>query len=161
MKLGQYAVLRKVGASTYGGVYKAIDVIENRFVAMRISRDESKERALVDETDTLDKLRDIQRIVNMICLTRHSDAAPILLTEWIDGETFAERFDVLSSSELYSVAFQLGWILQDLKDRGYCHADLHTNNIMFDGKGLGIKLIDFGLASSASRTCQSMETMKR
>ncbi|MFZ0297536.1 MAG: protein kinase [Candidatus Sulfotelmatobacter sp.] len=152
-KLGPYEIQSPLGAGGMGEVYRARDVRLDRIVAIKV---------LASHLSSSPELKQrMEREARAISSLNHShichlydigsqDGTDYLVMEFLEGETLAERFrkGALPLSEILKIGIAVAEALAVAHRQGIVHRDLKPGNIMLT-KG-GAKLMDFGLAKSAS-----------
>jgi len=80
------------------------------------------------------------------------DAAPFLVTEFLEGETLQERLEsgALPVRKAIEIAVQAAHGMAAAHDKGIVHRDLKPANIFVTADGR-VKILDFGLAKLAAR----------
>ncbi len=68
-----------------------------------------------------------------------------LLIEFVNGQTL-DKVKLMKQAKLFRVLEKIAAGLTHMHNRGVFHADLKPNNIML-GRGVNVKIIDYGLAS--------------
>ena len=137
-KLGPYEVLSSIGAGGMGEVWKAHDSRLNRDVAIKVSAVQFSER--------------FEREAKAIAALNHPyicqiyDVGPTyLVMEYIEGSPLKGPLPV---DKALRYAVQICDALDAAHQKGITHRDLKPDNILVTKAG--IKLLDFGLAKSAS-----------
>lgn len=154
-KLGPYEIQSPLGAGGMGEVYRARDTRLERTVAIKVlphhlsSNPDLKQR-FEREARSISSLNHPR-----ICTLHdvgHQDGVDFLVMEYLDGETLAERLRnvPLPLKEALRVGIEVCEALGAAQRVGIVHRDLKPGNIMLT-KG-GAKLMDFGLAKSATTT---------
>jgi len=154
-KLGPYEIQSPLGAGGMGEVYRARDTRLERTVAIKVlphhlsSNPDLKQR-FEREARSISSLNHPR-----ICTLHdvgHQDGVDFLVMEYLDGETLAERLRnaPLPLKEALRVGIEVCEALEAAQRVGIVHRDLKPGNIMLT-KG-GAKLMDFGLAKSATTT---------
>jgi len=154
-KLGPYEIQSPLGAGGMGEVYRARDTRLERAVAIKVlphhlsSNPDLKQR-FEREARSISSLNHPR-----ICTLHdvgHQDGVDFLVMEYLDGETLAERLRnvPLPLKEALRVGIEVCEALEAAQRVGIVHRDLKPGNIMLT-KG-GAKLMDFGLAKSATTT---------
>ena len=149
-RLGKFELEQKLGAGSFGVVYRARDTVLGREVAVKVPRPE----AIVAKDDVRIFLREARNAIDL----RHPnivaihDAGPIegtvcLVRAFIEGTTLAERLREAPFSPEESAALMslVADALDYAHDRGIFHRDLKPSNILLDLQGRP-HVSDFGLA---------------
>ena len=148
---GRYEITDLIGVGGMADVYKAVDVMENRIVAVKILkpefsgneeflrrfRNESKAIALLSHPNIV-KIYDVGL----------KDEIQFIVMEYIDGITLKEFIDqqgVLRWKDALHFMTQILRALQHAHDKGIVHRDIKPQNIMLFSDGT-IKVMDFGIA---------------
>ncbi len=137
-KLGPYEILAPIGAGGMGEVYKARDTRLDRIVAIKTSRLEFSERF---EREA----RAVAALNHSNICTLHDVGPNYLVMEYIEG---APLKGPLPLDQALNYAVQICDALDAAHKKGITHRDLKPANILVTKAG--IKLLDFGLAKSAS-----------
>ena len=150
----RYEILKELGEGGMGSVYKARDLEVNRFVAIKIIRQELANDPVV-----------IQRFKQELVLARqvtHRNVVRIfdlgvagglrfISMEYIEGRDLSDvlrergKFDPKTASD---IILQVCRGLEAAHSQGVIHRDLKPQNIMLDGQGRAA-VMDFGIARSA------------
>jgi serine/threonine protein kinase len=146
--VGQYAVLRRLGAGGMGTVYLGRGPA-NRLVAIKIIRPE-----LAADQEFRQRFRreiEAARSVAPFCTAEVLDAdpeapAPYLVTEFIEGARLDEAVETgpLSPSTLAGLAIGVATALAAIHRAGLVHRDLKPSNVILSLSGP--RVIDFGIA---------------
>jgi hypothetical protein len=150
---GKFRIERMVGAGGMGVVYRAVDIVLNRKVAVKTLPALTARHA-----------RRLQREARAMASVLHPNLAliygfeewrgtPLLIVEYLDGGTL---MDLLRRGPLdVGAAIDLGVVVADILDRlhasGVLHRDIKPSNIGFTDRGVP-KLLDFGLSSIFDHT---------
>src|ERR1051326_4460050 len=150
--LAQYEILEKVGEGGMGVVYKARDARLARLVALKfLSADspQARDRAL-DEARAIAALNHPN--IATIYEIRDSGCAPVLVLEYLAGETLRPRIAAgpFSLADIVKYGIQIAEALEYAHEHGLVHGDVKPENLMFTEDGR-IKITDFGL----SRPCDN------
>ena len=149
-RLGKYELREKLGAGSYGVVYRSWDTILSREVAVKVPRmealgSENEARLFFREARNAIKLRH----PNIVAIhdADSIDGVDCLVREYIQGTTLAERlrgapFTPEESARLMVVVAEA---LDHAHCRGIFHRDLKPSNILLDVLGRPY-VSDFGLA---------------
>jgi len=148
-RLGPYEILGSVGAGGMGEVYKARDTRLDRSVALKILPSEYAQNPQL-------KLR-FEREAKTISQLNHPHICTLydvgdnyIVMELIEGESLAERLTrgPLPLRDTLKYAVHIADALDRAHRAGIVHRDLKPGNVMLTRSGA--KLLDFGLAKSAS-----------
>lgn len=148
---GRYEVAELIGVGGMANVYKGIDIMENRVVAVKILKSEYSEneefiKAFRNESKAIAVLSH-PNIVKIFDVGYENDMQYIVM-EYIDGITlkeFIEQQGLLKWRECVHFAIQILRALQLAHDRGIVHRDIKPQNVMLLPDG-SIKVMDFGIA---------------
>ncbi|MCH5340447.1 MAG: Stk1 family PASTA domain-containing Ser/Thr kinase [Acetatifactor sp.] len=156
MMIGErYEILEKIGTGGMSDVYKAKDHKLNRFVAMKVLKQEFSEN-----TNFVSKFRiEAQaaaglahpNIVNVYDVGEESGIYYIVmeLVEGITLKKYIEKKARLSYKEAVSIAIQVSMGIEAAHNNHIIHRDIKPQNIIIskDGK---VKVTDFGIAKAAT-----------
>ncbi|MBQ8623566.1 MAG: Stk1 family PASTA domain-containing Ser/Thr kinase [Oscillospiraceae bacterium] len=152
MKLdGRYEIVELIGVGGMADVYKAIDIMENRVVAVKILKSEFSEnedfvRRFRNESKAIAVLSH-PNIVKIFDVGYENDMQYIVM-EHIDGITLKEYIEqqgLLKWRDCVHFTIQILRALQLAHDRGIVHRDIKPQNVMLMSDG-SIKVMDFGIA---------------
>jgi serine/threonine-protein kinase len=151
---GRYEITELIGQGGMANVYKAVDVLDNRVVAVKILKREFSEsdeflRRFRNESKAIAVLShpNIVKIYDM----GFSEKLQYIVMEYIDGITLKEYIDserVLNWKDAVHFIIQILRALQHAHNRGIVHRDIKPQNIMLLTDGT-IKVMDFGIAKFA------------
>ena len=152
--IGQYKVVRLIGAGGMGQIYEAVQEHPRRTVAiklMRASIDSEKARARFHyEVQFLGRLQHpgIARVYDAGAWEDEGRQLPFFAMEYIPNakelDTYADDKDLTIEQRLELFADVCEAIAYG-HERGIIHRDLKPGNILVNGQGQ-IKIIDFGVA---------------
>ena len=164
-KLGRYVIVEEIGQGAMGVVYKAVDPLIDRTVAIKtINLDLSKEelanfeKRFQREVQSAGKLNH-PNIVTVYDVGR-TEGVAYMAMEFLEGKELREILDsgvVLPIEKITHISSQVAEGLAFAHEHGIVHRDVKPANVMVMKNGL-IKITDFGIAqmSSASRTVSGM-----
>lgn len=164
-KLGRYQIVSEVGKGAMGTVYKAIDPLIERTVAIKainldLSKDElaSFEERFYREAKSAGQLSH-PNIVTIYDIGETDNVAYIAM-EFLEGQSLRELLDsgaVLAIDRISRIAAQVAEGLAYAQKHGIVHRDIKPANIVITRSGV-VKITDFGIAHmpSASRTQAGM-----
>lgn len=160
----RYEIAGKIGAGGMADVYKAKDHKLNRFVAIKVLKQEFRE----DKTFIKKFQTEAQaaaglahpNIVNVFDVGEDSGTNYIVM-ELVEGITLKEyitKKGKLSVKEATSIAIQVSMGLETAHNHNIVHRDVKPQNIIIstDGK---VKVTDFGIARAASSNTISSNVM--
>lgn len=160
----RYEIVGKVGSGGMADVYKAKDHKLNRFVAVKVLKQEFREdttfvRKFRTEAQSAAGLTH-PNIVNVFDVGE-DDNLHYIVMELIEGITLKEYISkkgCLSVKEATSIAIQVSMGLEAAHSHGIVHRDVKPQNIIIstDGK---VKVTDFGIARAASSNTISSNAM--
>ena len=148
---GRYEITELIGVGGMAEVYKGVDVIDNKAVAIKILKKEYAEneeflRRFRNESKAVAVLShpNIVKIYDM----GFSDKLQYIVMEYIDGITLKEYIEeekILTWKDTVHFVIQILRALQHAHDKGIVHRDIKPQNIMMFSDGT-IKVMDFGIA---------------
>ena len=146
---GRYELVAEVARGAMGDVFEAFDRTEGKKAAVKVLRaeylaDESMRRRFRREGAVL-KALDHPAIVRLLELGIEDDGVVFLVTEYVEGETLAERLSrrSLSLPEADALVTALCDGLDAVHQHGVLHGDLKPANVVWPEEG-GPRLVDFG-----------------
>lgn len=151
---GRYEITELIGIGGMADVYKAVDLAEDRVVAVKILKNE-----FADNDDFVRRFRNESKAIAVLSHPNivkiydvgFSDKIQFIVMEYIDGITlkeFMEQQGVLKWKDSVHFIIQILRALQHAHDRGIVHRDIKPQNIMLFPDGT-IKVMDFGIARFA------------
>lgn len=149
--IGNYKIQAKLGEGGMGAVYKGVDTMLDREVAIKALRPELVSQTAVverfrSEAVTLAKLHH-PNIATLYSLFRQGDELYMVL-EFVSGETLdaiLARRGALSADEVIPVFCQILDGINHAHEYGIIHRDIKPANMMLTEKGT-LKVLDFGIA---------------
>lgn len=148
---GRYEITELIGVGGMADVYKAMDVMEDREVAVKILKPE-----FAENEEFLRRFRNESKAIAVLSHPNivkiydvgFSDEIQYIVMEYIDGITlkeFIEQQGVLKWKDALHFVTQILRALQHAHDKGIVHRDIKPQNIMLFTDGT-IKVMDFGIA---------------
>ena len=182
---GRYRIIRVLGGGGYGITYEALDLKQNKSVALKeffpvflLKRcenkvstaciDPQKNAALdhnrfrfIEEAHLLLSLTDVKEIVNVFdCFEENGTAYYTMeLLNGLDMQKHLQRSGRMSWEDLQPILIQLLRALSATHQRGFIHRDITPDNI-FLLKDHGARLIDFGNARRYTENQQLTAVVK-
>ncbi|MBI6654964.1 serine/threonine protein kinase [Pseudomonas carnis] len=137
------------GGFSSGGMGTVIfceDTVLERKVAVKIIKNRSDHRRMLDELAALMKIRS-KHVVQVYDFLKIDGFGLGIVQEYIDGE---DLFEVVASrrpdtQSFYKDIWQLASGIGDIHSVGIIHRDIKPNNVKVDPEGV-MKIFDFGLA---------------
>jgi serine/threonine protein kinase len=150
----RYQVLGEIARGASGVVYKALDTILNRSVAVKVLRadfvglEPQRHGQLLQEARTASRLHhaNIVTIYDVI----EECGQIILIMEYVEGEPLDKRVGQggLPLSQVVALLEQAAAALDYAHLRGIIHRDIKPANLVITDDGV-LKLADFGIASAS------------
>lgn len=146
---GRYQLEIKLGEGGMGSVFRALDLIGNKTVAIKVLRkdlakSQHARRRFAREARAASML-DHPNIVKVLRFC--DETRPYIVMEFVDGVSLRRYFrrEELSQVGLLEVTMRLCEGLAHAHERGIVHRDIKPDNILVQSDG-SLKLLDFGLA---------------
>ena len=149
-RIGPYEILSELGAGGMGEVYRALDTILKRQVALKVLPPEV--------ANSTDRVARFQREAEVLAALNHPNIAHLyglerangtvaLVMELVDGPTLADRCadGPIPLDEALPIAKQIAEAVECAHEQGIIHRDLKPANIKVRSDGT-VKVLDFGLA---------------
>lgn len=151
----RYEILEVIGTGGMAVVYKAMCHRLNRYVAVKILRDE-----LANDEEFRKRFQTEAQAVAMLSHPNivsvydvsHSDGVEYIVMELIEGVTlmqYMKKKGALGWKEALHFAVQISKALEHAHEKGIVHRDIKPQNIMILKDGT-IKVADFGIAALES-----------
>ncbi|HEX3744689.1 MAG TPA: protein kinase [Bryobacteraceae bacterium] len=144
-RLGHYEIVERIGAGGMGEVYRAHDSQLHRDVAIKVLPG-----AIAGDAQYMARF---EHEATILASLNHPNIATIygvergaLVMELVEGDTLRGPVPI---EEAIPIARQIAAGLEAAHERGVVHRDLKPANIKITPGGI-VKLLDFGLAKSAS-----------
>lgn len=158
---GRYEVSELVGIGGMAYVYKGVDLLEGKTVAIKILKEEYAEnddfvRRFKNESKAISILshKNIVKVYDF-CF---GNKMPAIIMEYIDGVTlkeYIEKKGALSWKEAVFFVEQILLAVSAAHHSGIVHRDLKPQNIMLLSDGT-IKIMDFGIAKFARNEMKTL-----
>ncbi|SFS51140.1 Stk1 family PASTA domain-containing Ser/Thr kinase [Marininema halotolerans] len=152
---GRYEILSRVGGGGMAVVYKARDVLLNRYVAIKVlneslSNDSEFVRRFSREAQAAASLSH-PNVVGVYDVGQENHTHYIVM-EYIEGPTLKEyiqQYSPLTTEEIVSIASQICDALAHAHENEIVHRDVKPHNILLGYNGRA-KVTDFGIARATS-----------
>jgi serine/threonine protein kinase len=152
----RYRIQAKLAAGGFGSIYRALGVVNNRKVAIKVmhrelSSDPQLAARFRREAVTLCSLRDAHT-VTMYEFDQTADGRLFIVMELLEGRNLLELFRAsgpLPWRRMLAIARAVCSALAEAHALGIVHRDLKPANIFLEerrGGGDGVKVLDFGIA---------------
>ncbi|MGH9433275.1 MAG: serine/threonine-protein kinase [Terriglobia bacterium] len=147
--LGHYVLEAQAGTGGLGDVYRAYDSRLHRPVAIKVLHEDLREGSGWEQI--LAEARAVSALnhpnICTIYEVGEADGHAYIAMEFIDGKPLGQVIpsDGLAVDRALGYGFQIADALAHGHEKGVCHGDLTSCNIMVDQKD-HIKILDFGLA---------------
>jgi len=147
---GKYKVVRELGVGAFGQVLLAEDiVIPNRFVAIKVLRDQDPERQKI----LLDEMTFLANLQNPSIVTFHhhfqNNDRLHLVMEYCAGGSLRNRIrrgNGLEPNLVFRWGIHLADVFDFVHDKNIVHHDIKPDNLLFSREG-HLKVGDFGVAN--------------
>ena len=158
---GKYEIHELLGVGGMAYVYKAYDRVEDRWVAIKILKEE-----LANNSDFLRRFRNEAKAITLLSHPNSvgvydvssGDQLQYIVMEYIDGITlkqYIEQEGTIRWQEALHFITQILLALEHAHSKGIIHRDIKPQNIMLLRDGT-IKVADFGIARFLQSETQTM-----
>lgn len=154
---GRYELIQMVGEGGMSFVYKALDKVLDRIVAVKVLKDEfARDRNFVEKfrTEALSAARiSHPNIVNIFDVGQDGDAYYIVM-EYVDGKTLHDiirDYAPLPVDKAVDIAIMICDGIHHAHEKGVIHRDIKPHNILVTEHGI-VKVADFGIARAMSKS---------
>jgi serine/threonine protein kinase len=159
--IGQYRILRKLGAGGMGTVFLAEHILLGRQAAIKtllptLSIHKEIVERFFTEARATSSIAD-PGVVQVFDFGYHVDGTAYIVMELLEGEALSDRMDrlgALPQADALKIARQVAAALAAAHDRGIVHRDLKPENLylVHDAEAQGgerVKILDFGICKLA------------
>ncbi|HYF26349.1 MAG TPA: protein kinase [Baekduia sp.] len=148
---GRYRLDARIGTGGMSTVFRALDTVLERQVAIKLMH-----RDIAGQADQLERFRREARAVAQlnhphvvgVIDAGEDDGTPYIVFEYVDGETLKQRIrrhGRLPVAEAVAYAIEIARALGAAHDCGIVHRDVKPQNVLVDEEG-SAKVTDFGIA---------------
>jgi serine/threonine protein kinase len=149
--VSHFKILEKIGQGGMGTVYKAQDLLLDRFTVLKFllpylgQNEEAKER-FVREAKSASAL-DHQNVCTIYEIGEIESGQTFISMAYYEGETLKEQIadGVMPFANITDFAIQIARGLEAAHERGITHRDIKPANVIVTKEGV-VKILDFGLA---------------
>jgi eukaryotic-like serine/threonine-protein kinase len=151
---GRYEIVQEVGAGGMGTVYRAIDIVTQAPVAVKIVHVTERADEIRFEREAA-ALRGVNHPAVVSYLGHGRDrGVHYLVMAWLSGRTLDDHLADVGLTPAESVAFvtRIASGLAAVHARGLVHRDIKPKNLLLvDGDPAQVTILDFGVARSTDR----------
>lgn len=152
---GRYEIIEEIGSGGMAQVYKARCKVLNRFVAIKVLKEE-----FINDQDFIEKFKqesmsaarlNHKNIVNVYDTDVDGDIYYIVM-EFVSGITLNQLIqskEMLTVEETIDISIQICEALDHAHSNGVIHRDIKPHNILISENNL-VKVADFGIARAVS-----------
>lgn len=153
-RIGHYEVLEILGRGGFGIVFRAVDGLLERVVALKVlapaiaATSPARKRFLREARSSAQVNH--ENVVHVYAV--EEQPLPYLVMEFIPGETLQKRLDrtgPLEPREIVQLGRQIAEGLAAAHATGLIHRDIKPGNVLIEGERERVKITDFGLARAA------------
>ena len=146
----RYKLIKKIGAGSFGSVYKAIDIDKNQYVAVKVESKSSDKKRLAHEINMYNNFVSSKFIPKIIWYGSESNYNFLVMEHMGNSleKLFEQHNKKLSLKTIIMLTIDLLKVLQYTHNNNIIHRDLKPDNIVI-GNGnnsCNIYLLDFGLS---------------
>ena len=171
MRLGEYEVIEAIGEGGMGVVYRGVQPVIKKRVAIKVlkpsvAEDASQVRRLRDEAEAVNSIGH-RNIIDIFSLGQLPDGRPYIVMEYLEGEpldAYVSNRPRLGTGEVLSLIIAICSPLAAAHRASVIHRDLKPSNIfvcLSADQERYLKLLDFGLAKKATSFGGSTEQTSR
>ncbi|MCC6318254.1 MAG: protein kinase [Gemmatimonadaceae bacterium] len=158
--VGNYRVVERIGDGGMGTVYRAVDQMLDREVALKVMRPELSRQAALSERFRQEAIAlarlNHPNIAAVYGLEKNGDDL-VMVMEYVRGETLesiVQRSGRLAWARAFELCREALAALEHAHDKGVVHRDIKPANIMLARDGT-VKVMDFGIARIMGRSRQT------
>ncbi|KAF9763158.1 putative cell division control protein 7 like protein 1 [Nosema granulosis] len=148
--LERFNIIEKIGEGTFSYVYKALDLKNNRLVALKAITKTSAPNRILEELKFLKALEGQNNCIPLLGVFRHEDQI-VATFPYFEYTEFREFLSSCNLLDIKIYMYNLLIAVAHMHNTGIIHRDLKPGNFLYNketGRGL---LIDLGLAQYESK----------
>jgi serine/threonine protein kinase/Tfp pilus assembly protein PilF len=150
MQLSHFRLKEKIGAGSFGEVYRAEDVYLQRPVALKLltfTESHSIQERFLQEARFCSSL--VHPNIAIVYEAGWHESLPYLAMELVEGESLSRRIrdGRVTQTQALQYIQQILEALEEAHSHGIIHRDIKSSNIMITLKDK-VKILDFGIARS-------------
>lgn len=158
--VGNYRIVERLGDGGMGSVYRAVDRMLDREVAIKVLRPELARQASLVERFRQEAIA-LARLSHPHIATLHGleehDGQLLMIMEYVRGETLeaiVQRSGRVAWARACELCIAVLDALDHAHDKGVVHRDIKPANVMLSNSGV-VKVMDFGIARMLGRSRQT------
>jgi tetratricopeptide (TPR) repeat protein/predicted Ser/Thr protein kinase len=154
-QIGRYEVLEEIARGGMGVVFKALDPVSKRKVAIKVLLSPDPDPRFLQEIRSLARLQH-PGIVAFYDMAQDHAGRDFVVMELVEGESLQSRLrrdGPLPVDEALDLTQQLAEAIDYAHQRGVLHRDLKPHNVLVTPDGR-VKLTDFGLGKVVNQTVE-------
>lgn len=164
----RYRIDEQVGAGGMADVYKAYDIIEKRYVALKVIKSEH----CCDEYYVCRFEKEANTALNLACKNiarayeygrftdENGDSRMYIALEFVDGSSLKASLEAqgaISPKIAVSITSSILDALECVHNAGYIHRDVKPQNVLISTNRI-VKLTDFGIAKDVNANTQTLDS---
>lgn len=149
----KFKITEKIGKGTFGDVYKAINIKNNTFVAIKFEKYDGEYKLLKHEVEVYFQLGDGPGIPKVIWAGLYNSSYRFMTIELL-GQSLAQlkqKEHLLSPELCLNIGIRILNILEYVHSKGIVHRDIKPENFLFnnaENNTTNLNIVDFGLSTS-------------
>ena len=148
----RYKLVKKIGAGSFGSVYKAVDIDKNKYVAVKVESKNSEKKRLAHEINIYNNFISSKFIPKIIWYGSENNYN-FLVMEYMGSsleKLFESHSKKFSLKTIIMLTIDLLKILQYIHQNNIVHRDLKPDNIVIGNSdnNCNVYLLDFGLSKN-------------
>lgn len=151
----RYEIIEEIGSGGMAYVYKARDIVLNRFVAIKVLKEEfTKDQDFIDKfkQESMSAARLNHKNIVNIYDTGVDEDIYFIVMELVTGRTLSEMIEEenpIPVGKVLDISLQICEALEHAHSNGVVHRDIKPHNILVNKYNL-VKVADFGIARAVT-----------